>query len=108
MERRRHRVDLRDFRQREVPVSRLSPDLRQRVRHVLAGHGDLFATTAEVVRELLGSGQLRRAGSVQDGPERVAVYSLPRSSRVIDLRALLGGPDANGQPPMPSSEAPPA
>jgi len=102
MERRRHRVDLRDFLQREVPVSRLSPDLRQRVRHVLAGHGDLFATTAEVVRELLESGQLRRAGSVQDGPERVAVYSLPRSSRVFDLRALLGGPESNGQPSIPS------
>ena len=101
MERRRHRVDLRDFLQREVPVSRLSPDLRQRVRHVLAGHGDLFATTAEVVRELLGSGHLRRAGTVQDGTERVAVYGLPRSSRVFDLRALLGGPEANGQPAVP-------
>ena len=94
-------MDLRDFLEREVPVSRLSPDLRQRVRHVLAGHGDLFVTTAEVVRELLESGQLRRAGSVQDGPERVVVYSLPRSSRVFDLRALLGGPDANGRPAAP-------
>ena len=108
MERRRHRVDLREFLEREVPISRLSPDLRQRVRHVLAGHGDLFATTAEVVRELLGSGHLRRAGVVHDGSDRVAVYSLPRSSRVFDLRALLAGSADNGRAltPSPANRAP--
>lgn len=98
MEQRRHRVDLRDFLQREVPLSRLSPDLRQRVRHVLAGHGDLFSTTAEVVRELLSTGELRRAGTVQDGPERVSVYGLARSTRVFDLRELMAPPEPNGRP----------
>ena len=89
MDRHRHRVDLRDFLEREVPVSRLSPDLRQRVRHALAGHGDLFAVTAEVVRELLNCGELRRAGTVRDNGERVVVYGLSRSPRVFDLRTLL-------------------
>jgi diguanylate cyclase (GGDEF)-like protein len=100
MERRRHRVDLRDFLEREVPVSRLSPDLRQRVRHALAGHGDLFTIVAEVVRELLSSGELRRAGTVSDGNDRVVVYSMPRSSRVFDLRTLLEGRDIE-LPPIP-------
>jgi diguanylate cyclase (GGDEF)-like protein len=102
MDRHRHRVDLRDFLAREVPVSRLSPDLRQRVRHALAGHGDLFAVTAEVVRELLNCGELRRAGVVRDGLERVVVYGFSRSSRVFDLRALLAGtPEPVPEPPPP-------
>lgn len=107
MERHRHRVDLRDFLAREVPVSRLSPDLRQRVRHALAGHGDLFAVTAEVVRELLNCGELRRAGVIRDGRERVVVYGFSRSSRVFDLRALLADDQEPApDPPRPAPEAP--
>ncbi|RKZ13595.1 hypothetical protein DRQ32_01255 [bacterium] len=116
MQRRRHRAASRDFLTLEIPAARRRPDLRQRVRHVLAGHGDLFATTAEVVRELLSCGELRRAGTVQDGNERVAVYGLTRSSRVFDLRALLEPPGANGQPadrvpeslPLPEEDIGPA
>lgn len=107
MKLKRQTVDLRSFLGREVPVGELSIDLRQRVRHALAGHGDLQEITGAVVRELLDRGLLVRAGVVREGSDRIAVYSLPRSQRVFDLRPLLGVRDVEASPgPGPASGTP--
>lgn len=98
MKLRRQTVDLRSFLGHEVPLGDLSIDLRQRVRHALAGRGDLQEITAAVVRELLDRGLLVRAGVVREGSDRIAVYSLPRSQRVFDLRPLLGVRDGKASP----------
>lgn len=90
MKLKRQTVDFRSFLAHEVPLGELSLDLRQRVRHALAGHGDLQELTGAVVRELLDRGLFHKAGIVREGSDRIAVYSLPRSRRVFDLRPLLG------------------
>ena len=93
MKLKRQSVDLRRFLGTEIPQSRLSPDLRQRVRHALASSGDLSGLTAEVARELLARHVFERAGVIRHGSETVPVYSLPGSPRVYDLRALMGSPE---------------
>ncbi len=111
MKLKRQSVDLRRFLGTEIPQSRLSPDLRQRVRHALASSGDLSGLTAEVARELLARHVFERAGVIRHGSETVPVYSLPGSPRVYDLRALMGSPrDAVSEGPsataMEESEPP--
>jgi len=91
MKLKRQSVDLRSFLATEIPQDRLSPDLRQRVRHALSAGGDLVGLTTEVTHELLDAGIFERAGIVRNGSERVTVHSLPGSPRVYDLRAMLLG-----------------
>jgi diguanylate cyclase (GGDEF)-like protein len=108
MKLRRQTVDLRSFLGQEIPLTELSPDLRQRVRHALAVSGDLQEVTAAVVRELLDRGRLRPAGIVREGSERITVYSLPHARRVFDLRPLLGEPDENALTPARGESTVPA
>ncbi len=105
MKLKRQSVDLRRFLGTEIPQSRLSPDLRQRVRHALASSGDLAGLTAEVARELLTRDVFERAGVIRHGNETVPVYALPGSPRVYDLRALMGRP---GEPAAASETEVPA
>jgi diguanylate cyclase (GGDEF)-like protein len=63
-----------------------------------------------VTRDLLERGVLKRAGVVREGGEGIPVYTMPGSSRVYDLRALLASepePGTVAAPPVPIDREPP-
>ncbi len=101
---RRQRLDLRSFLGTEVPLQRLDPDLRQRVRHALAEGRDLPVIAAEVARELVALGLLRPVGTVHDGGRRVPVYGFGQSERVYDLQSLLRATPPRSAPPAQRSQ----
>lgn len=98
MKLKRQSVDLRSFLTTEIPQKRLSPDLRQRVRHALASGGDLAELATEATRELVAARVFERAGVIRRGSDRVTVHSLPGSPRVYDLQSLLHPPAPRPEP----------
>ncbi len=83
------RVDLQTFLRNEVPLSRLSPDLRQQIRQALIQGRPLGPLGARAVRELMTRGLIRHSGFLREGPDKIPLYSLVGSALAFDLRRLL-------------------